>query len=74
MSLTDVANRVLYETARERDRFAWIADAQRKWRDALMRGEDDRRALSVLVLRKNEVQRARERDATASSSTEQGRG
>ena len=65
MRLLDGANKNLYESARERDRVLWIVDAQRAWRDALLQGRDDTKALSTLVLRLAMVRRGREADRAA---------
>lgn len=67
MSMLDIANRVLYEQARERDRRLYLVDAARKWRDDLLAGRDDVRSFSAFILRKNEVERARAKDKATDS-------
>lgn len=69
-ALIDVADRSLYEHARERDRQLWVTNAVREWRDALRAGVDDGPALSKVVLRRAACEHARMADRVAARVAE----
>ena len=67
--LRDVADRSVYEWARERDRVLWVSDAVREWRDAIRAGIDDAPFLTTVILRKNACDRARAADRAGRSGS-----